>query len=93
VVSVTNRLLCPGRNFSRDALQLLATRNNVKDLDIFGRKLEKFGMNETGCENTDRIQLAQVKGCYEEGNEAEFYSESWLNEVVGRDQQRHVSEN
>jgi len=42
VVSVTHRMLCPGRNVSREALQLLATRNNLKDLDIFRRKTEKL---------------------------------------------------
>jgi hypothetical protein len=42
MVSVTHRVLCRGRNFSREALQFLATRKNVKDPDVFGRKTEKW---------------------------------------------------
>ena len=50
-------------------------------------------MNETDCENMDWIQLAQVKGSYEQGNEVEVSKESWLSGLVRRDQQRHVSDN
>jgi hypothetical protein len=48
-------------------------------------------MNETDFENSDWIQMAQVKGYYVQGTEFEICKESWLNGVVRGDQQRHLT--